>query len=210
MADRPSRFPTLSSKHSNAGRRQLRATQHPRPYDFEIMDDQATEKKRAEAVAATLPVLDYDPNVFEKARLHLQSALTDLATGMRQDPDDAAARTEHLRKMTVKLNIPAERIDAEALRGVAEFGGLAPAALRLYDEAVGRKIADDLAEIRRLREPDAPPESADKVVLRNIENNKDETVPLESLRDAAGAKAAVEEKARELLKDLPRRSPRSR
>ncbi len=176
------------------------------PYDFELIDEEATEKKRVQAINQSPPVLDYDPDVLkpsiEKLRkafqalksLYLEAVETPDAANGQGKPDTTPAESateapkEPLPPDPQKLqeaesqfgeiqNLSLDKSDFNILRSNKYHQKIYKAILTLLDSVKAYYIAIDRPELfAQLKSSFPDSNSAPKLQIRNTHDKTENTL----------------------------------
>lgn len=167
------------------------------PYDFEIVDEAATETKRQEAMAAVPLVLNHDPDAFEEARLRIQGAFVKAQAALMTEGMNKEKAPEVLDAFSSEVGAPLSDSGRETLLESRFDQRLADAAQRILREAADWLILDRLDDLSALAISTSGTTPAPVLAVRN-DVSGDERVLNDTtgLTDVTGARRRVEDAAK--------------
>ncbi|MCL4235309.1 MAG: HDIG domain-containing protein, partial [Deltaproteobacteria bacterium] len=170
------------------------------PADFEIEDGSATETKRREAMTAVPVVFDYDPEIFEKARLRVQGAFVEIQSTYVTDGAGEDVIRTRARRFASELGINLQDADFARLHAIRFSQTLAEEILRVLEKLGAQRVVDDRAEFTEiLRGFDQDPEKA-QIHIRNVLTHDEALASAaQGIVDMVGAREAAETLAAETL-----------
>jgi cyclic-di-AMP phosphodiesterase PgpH len=176
------------------------------PYDFELIDEEATEKKRVQAINLSPPVIDFDPEVLKSSKTRLNNAFvviqsayakmsvttdptandeklksqkpTDLPAGATQAPIlDPAKLKEAEKEFASILNLPLSKGDLGFLRKHQYGQTISEAVIKLMALTESNYIAVDLPDLVTLLKKSFPdPKTPPRIQIRNIKSQSEKTL----------------------------------